>query len=282
MTTERDKQLLSITNASGFPFQLRVADLVETTSNQHGWRVLVREHPWTDPQTGEAGFIDLVLGRDGDSVRLVVECKRVQDGQWVFLLPGAARLPTEHARSFFTLNAKNGHNTAEWVECRFEPSSAESSFCAVRGTGEGDRPLLERLAASVSRATESFGTQELALERNTSLDLSTLYVPVIISNVELVVCDADPAQIDITRGSVSPNDVSFTATPLVRFRKPLTTRVDLSRFNDVNSVNRDAERTVLVINAAALPDCLKKFRFRDLLPDGPRWRLALTARSPVS
>ena len=261
MNTERDKQLLSITNASGFPFQLRVANLVETTSIQYGWRVLVREHPWNNPETGEAGFIDMILARD--HVRLVVECKRVQQGQWVFLLPPAASHKT-FARSFATLKVP------DWVNCAFEPLSAESSFCVVRGTGEKDRPLLERLAACVSCAAESFGRQELTVERNAGLDIPTIYVPVIVSNVELVACDSDPAQIDVTTGSISPGDASFATIPLIRFRKPLTPRIDLSRFSDVSSVNRDAERTVFVINAGGLPEFLKDLRFRDLLPDSPR------------
>jgi hypothetical protein len=273
MSKERDKELLKTTNSSGFPFQLRVADLVETTASRHGWRVLVREHPWTDPETSKASFIDLVLARDRDSVRLIVECKRAQDGQWVFLLPTATP-PTELARGFVTFNAKNGRKTSEWVECRFEPPSAESSFCAVRGTGEGDRPLLERLAALVSRATESFGAQELIVERTASLDVPTIYVPVIVSNVELVTCSADPTGIDVTTGSFSSDEVSFRTESWIRFRKPLTTQIDLSRFDDVSSVNRDAERTVFVINAVSLPECLRNFRFHGILPDGPRGRFA--------
>ena len=270
MSTERDKQLLSIANASGFPFQLRVEDLVKTTASRHGWKVLVREHPWADPETGQAGFIDLVLAND--PVRLVVECKRSQEGQWVFLLPAAEKASIERARSFTTVNQKNGVKTFEWAECGFKPPSAESSLCAVRGTGEGDRPLLERLAAQVSRATESFGTQEITCERSPSHDIGTIYVPVIVSNAELVMCNTDPAQIDIATGTITRQDATFTTASLIRFRKPLTSRVAPSRFSDVSSVNRDAERTVFVINAAALPDCLRDLRFYDILPDHPRWR----------
>jgi hypothetical protein len=139
----------------------------------------------------------------------------------------------------------------------------------VRGTGDGDRPLLERLAALVSRATESFGIQELTVERTASLDLPTIYVLVIVSNVELFMCHADLAQIDIRTGCLSSDQVSFETIPLVRFRKPLTTQIDLSRFDDVSSVSWDAERTVFVINAVALPGCLRDFSFRGILPDGP-------------
>jgi hypothetical protein len=272
----RDKELLKTINASGFPFQLRVADLVERTASRHGWRVLVREHPWTDPETGKASFIDLVLARDRDSVRLVVECKRAQEGQWVFLPHTETETTafTQLARGFLTTNSLNGRKTSDWVDCHFKPPSAESSFCAVRGTGDGDRPLLERLAAQVSRATEVFGRQELAVERPGSLDLPTLYVPVIVSNVELVLCDADTSRIDIATGSLSSSEVSFKTEAMVRFRKPLATQVDLSRFDDVSSINRDAERTVFVVNSVTLPDCLREFRLESVLPDSPRGRFA--------
>lgn len=60
MTRDRDKQLLSIANASGFPFQLSVVRRVEPVLAKGGWRVLVPEHPWTDLDTGTVNFIDLV------------------------------------------------------------------------------------------------------------------------------------------------------------------------------------------------------------------------------
>lgn len=274
MSKEREKDPLKVVNASGFPFQLRVADLVEKTASRHGWRVLAREHPWTDPETGKASFIDLALARDRESVRLIVECKRAQEGQWIFLLPKTAPPSTERTRCLATFNAKNGRKTTEWAECSFEPPSVESSFCVVRGTGEGDRPLLERLAALASRATESFGAQELAVERTGSFDIQTIYVPVIVSNAELFVCRFDPADIDITTGFLPPNGVSFETTSMVRFRKPLTTPIDLSGFEDVGSVNWAAGRTVFVVNATALPDCFRDLHFGGVLPDGPRWRFS--------
>lgn len=109
MTRGQDEQILSIANASGFPFQLRVAELVESTSSDHGWRAIVQEHPWIDPETGKAGgFIDLVLAQHGSSVRLVVECKRTRGGQWVFLQPAPGGSSSKRVRSFATLNATCG------------------------------------------------------------------------------------------------------------------------------------------------------------------------------
>src|SRR5262245_35384057 len=158
MSTEREKHLLTIANASGFLFQLRVADLVEATLRQHGWQVLLREHPWADPSG--SGFIDMILAHDRDSVRLVVECKRAKEGQWIILLADADEAKIRRTRSFVTLNARSGKE-AGWGNCEFSPSSPESNMCIVRGTGESDSPLLERIAAMLSRATEFFGRQEL-------------------------------------------------------------------------------------------------------------------------
>ena len=158
------------------------------------------------------GFIDLVLARDRDSVRLVIECKRSTRGQWIFFDPAAERPSTGLVRSLATLNKQGGDKEGAWVDCALEPRSAESSFC-------------------------------------------------------------ESARIDLTTGHVAADDVSFRTAPLMRFRKALTPRVDPSRFKDLHSVKRDAERTVLVINASALPDGLREFRSCGILPESPRARL---------
>src|SRR5262245_38702945 len=103
---EHDKQLTSIANASGFLFQLRVAQLVDSTYGRHGWRVLVSEHPWKDTDVGDEGFIDLVIFRD--SIRLVVECKRAAEGAWVFLVPEAEASETGNTRALITWNKATG------------------------------------------------------------------------------------------------------------------------------------------------------------------------------
>jgi hypothetical protein len=89
-----DKQLLSIVNASGFPFQLRVQQVIRESQSQHMWGVISAEHRWAIPEENREGFIDLVLEawpRRMMSVRMVLECKRVRGGCWVFLLNLSSR-----------------------------------------------------------------------------------------------------------------------------------------------------------------------------------------------
>lgn len=81
-----------------------------------------------------------------------------------------------------TRKSESGEREADWRDCLVHPASVESGFCAVRGSGEGDRPLLERLAGLICKAIEASGAQELMVE---SLALTTAYIPVIITNAGL-------------------------------------------------------------------------------------------------
>src|SRR5690349_11903443 len=87
----KEKELRSATNDSGFLLQLRVAHEVKQTSGTHGWAVLVSEHPWRSPEGDREGFIDLVLSNSLGSgmVRMVIECKR-KPVPWIFLIPDVA------------------------------------------------------------------------------------------------------------------------------------------------------------------------------------------------
>jgi hypothetical protein len=270
MTREREKQLLSIANASGFPLQMSVARQVKTTLARRGWKVLVTEHPWRDPETGRVEFIDLVVERD--SVRLVIECKRVTQGQWVFLHDPSGNSSKNSARIFSTRNLRSGDKEAEWIGSLMDPASVESVFCAIRGSGEQGRATLERLAYLTCKATEAFGTQELTIKSSPSFDLSMMYVPVIITTAELVTCSADPDTIDVGTGLLTGESVEFDSVSLVRFRKPLGLQSDLSAFADVSAVNRDAERTVFILQSADLVESLGNMHFSGLFPDSPRTR----------
>lgn len=256
--TERNKELASIANASGFLFQLRVAHLINETSS--GWSVLVEEHPWKDSETGEDGFIDLVVARD--SIRLVMECKRVTEGAWIFLERAGFQAATLRTRCFVTLNSTNGSKVGGWEELTLSPEAPESAFCIVRGTGEADRPLLERLASRTATATEAFGSQELMVESAGSyLDFKTAYIPVIVTGADLFLCNVDPADIDLSSGRIDPSKATFTKIDAIRFRKALTTDFDLSSFSEIKPVSRAAERTVFVVNVMSLPEWLRSLRF---------------------
>lgn len=76
----------SIANSSGFPRQIRVAEIANSSSR---WRVLLEEHPWRSEEGNKEGFLDLVLIKSDihTSEVMVIECKRVRQAEWVFLIP---------------------------------------------------------------------------------------------------------------------------------------------------------------------------------------------------
>lgn len=276
MGRTKEDQVLSVVNASGFPFQIRVAHLIKEIAARRGWTVLC-EHPWTDEETEENGFIDVLLGRDRDNLRLVIECKQVRDSQWVFISPETTAESTELVRCFLTSNSRD-EALGAWADCEFSPGSAESSFCAVRGDGSSRTPLLERLAAELCSATEAFARQELKIEDRPSLSLTTLYVPVIVANIELFECRVKPDVIDLHSGSIALADASLRAIPFIRFRKPLTARHALSGNGDIQALNEDAERTVLVLSTHDLSEGLESLRPIRVLLGSPRSRYV--ARHP--
>ena len=65
-----DDQLRRLVDPSGFAFQLGISRFVE--SLDAGWNVLLTEHAWRHPSSGETGFIDAVLeqGRFGAGDRV--------------------------------------------------------------------------------------------------------------------------------------------------------------------------------------------------------------------
>ncbi len=83
------QKLEDFVNQSGFPLQIAVANTVNQSTKGNGWNALYTEHAWHDSVTGEDGFIDLVLRNRHTGWTLVVECKRVLDSSWIFLIPGS-------------------------------------------------------------------------------------------------------------------------------------------------------------------------------------------------
>jgi hypothetical protein len=77
---EHDHTWRDQVNASGFPFQIRVAEEVRASIKVHAWNVIVPEHRWVNRDDKTDGFIDLVLQKNiGNlSCHMVIECKRVK------------------------------------------------------------------------------------------------------------------------------------------------------------------------------------------------------------
>jgi hypothetical protein len=270
---DQDEVLRQISR-SGFPFQLRVEDEIRTTSSEHGWNVASREHPWRSPDGDSSGFIDIVLRHEQfNTFRLVIECKRVKADdsrqlRWLFLLPDRGSNETELA-SCFEVEGEGNRPGSDlpwkdlrlWENVSLVPASFESEFCVLPSDEPRNRPLLERLAAEVLESIEGLAHEEACIERSRGgsqyQHLRLFIFPAIVTNAEITVCRFDPSRISITDGLLDPAGAMVEAVPFIRFRKSLATGFPQGAFNDLHAANKARERTVFVVNAAALPTFLK-------------------------
>src|SRR5580765_2733398 len=135
MSDQMDGSLPNLVNASGFVFQMAIEHLIRTTKD-HGWRITSAEHPWRCAATNQEGFIDLDLEKW--ALTAVIECKRPRGGAWVFLIPSSHPSMVTRVRCLWVAGATGGPDVAGWHDFGVIPESPESSFCVVRGSGEGD------------------------------------------------------------------------------------------------------------------------------------------------
>ena len=274
MTVERDKKLKSIVNSSGFVFQLALEHKIKSTRADHQWEVIAHEHPWRNSETGAHGFIDLILKKD--RIRLVIECKRPNDAVWIFINPNEKRDDVSRARLFWVYFAEylrdvslHPDPTCSWSDLEFTPESPESEFCSIRGQGETDNPLLERISSQLITSIECLAHEEIEMTKHTKVERVYIYVPVIVTTAQLELCHFDPQNIPLSDGKLSEG--SFTTVPSVRFRKSLTTQLTSTSFvTDIREANEDTARTVLVVNSNSLCDILKSINI-DRLDKSSSW-----------
>jgi hypothetical protein len=242
-------------NRSGFPFQRKVAHLINSTRSQHHWLVESSEHSWLDSESGETGFIDLVLSHELKTVlKLFVECKRPLGGRWIFLVDKAPQL-LSRLRTFWRI----GHAPPRfgWDDLRFEPLSLEASDCIVTGQDERS-PLLERLADGLLRSLIGVSSQEQEIFERSERGLLRIYIPAIVTAAELFVCRVD-AVTEISIDGVLADSATFERVGFIRFRKSLASRLNRGVApQNLHDENRDKERSVLIINSSHLVEALFK------------------------
>ena len=95
-------------------------------------------------------------------------------------------------------------------------------------------------------------------------------------------CRFNPSAIDINSGQLPSGQGTFETVPFIRFRKPLTTTMDPGKApEELKQANEVQERTVFVVNVAALPGFLQACTLRKW--DGFRpwpWESAALQRQP--
>ena len=244
-----DADLLNLVNASGFLFQLKIEQEISATFSSHGKSVLAHEHKWVDLDSGKEGFIDLLVTA-GTNGKIAIECKRVRDAEWVFLVPQDSQA-TKSARILWTRRFTDKHQGAAWDEFGFDPESLEAEFCIVRGHGENQQPMLERISAILIRSIEALANEELGFERPVGRSGLRFYFPAIITSATLHICRVKASDIELMSGDLQ--SATFEEVPFVRFTKSLPSSLTSSRPpSNVSEAARESLRTVFIVNAAHL------------------------------
>jgi hypothetical protein len=259
-----DIELLKAINESGFPLQMGVQRLALTRD----WQVVLSEHAWRDPLSGDEKFIDLVVRRMGGPERLVVECKRARDTEWLFLRHSHQYQPDElNVRSRLAArNPTKGGLFDEWLDLNFVPGSPEAAYCVIRKNGQRSQEMLERTAAEVVRATDALALQEININvKNGGRLFGRAYVPMIVTTARMFVCDVDYDQVEPQTGEVA--SATIITTPIIRFKKSLSAP-DLARSSavSVEEFAAQSERSVVVVQAAAFSEFLKNWGISRRMP----------------
>jgi len=258
MKEEQKNTLNRVLNASGFLFQEAVEHELQTKIIQPGsmWKIIGREHKWTHQSSGDEGYIDLLL--DTGTVLLVIECKRVKDGVWLFPVNKLSN-PNDKGRMLWTHKGK-GKVVVNWHNFTVTPKSHEAMFCVVRGHGEGQIPMLERIASELLLSVEALAQQDLDLKRDSKTSKARIVVPLIITNADLYVSRYSPDDISLSTGLTT--DVDYEPVSLIRFRKSLASGIQIdSRPSDLQTANKYSERTVFIMNSNDLTSVFNNFDF---------------------
>ncbi len=265
MQSDLDNELNAIVNASGFAFQLAVEDHIRHSKT--GWNPILREHPWRT-ESGENRFIDIILEQVRGNFRAIVECKRTKQAKWVFLVPKTAS--TENRSCCLWADGRDGETIySRWDDVRIGPASYEADFCAVRGKGEGQVPMLERIASDVLCSIDAVADEEIRLVSDRDRQwFMRLFIPIIITNAKLYACRFTSPDVALDTGDLR-NEV-YEEIQFIRFRKTLGIphREHAKRPNDISEANQNDQRSIFVANADAIVkllsgldlDSLQKYR----------------------
>jgi hypothetical protein len=230
-------------------FQLGVETTTTMTYHEHAWKVAAREYPWRNNDT--RGFIDLILWKN--TTRLVVECKRTKDASWVFL--ALWNKPEERFRCCWADYAQRRPH-AGWLDFSVLPASPAADFCMVRGQGENEVSLLERICSTLISAVDSLAVEELHMAAASQYPSLTFYLPVIVTTAKLYLCVADPKKISLGNGMIP--EAEFQSVPYIRFNKSLATQLpEGARPRELSAAASERERSIFVVNADHLVDFLR-------------------------
>jgi hypothetical protein len=248
-----DKKILSdIVDKSGYPFQIAVQNLIQTTrrKNEHDWNVIEHEYPWYNFENKTKGYIDLIIGRG--SIKLIIECKRVlKNPNWIFL--NTSQKPQFEA----AYGLRVGHRLrayAVWDKFIIQPPSIKSEFCIFETK---ERRIIETDIGILIDAIEAYSLTDINRIKSDLIyhthSEEAWFVPIIVTTATLVDSKIDPNKINFTNGKIKNDDLDFQTVSCVRFEKSIKT-------NHMSESNFYSERglvTCFIININNLISILK-------------------------
>ena len=254
---------ISCANGSGFPLQIAAAAAIEKSKH---WRVLVQEHSWRS-ESGVEGFIDIIAVNEKSQPYfevLVIECKRVRQAGWVFLVPKLPPTDRRQAVIWGTQWANGGWRHFGWENWPCDPPSPQSEYCAISGQEQGRKNLLERSTSELIESVEALAAQEKSLQRRVKGKdgFSRMYIPVLVTTAKLIVACFEPESISLEEGTL-PKDTTTKEVPYVRFHKGLGTYKEQLTANTIKEIHSLNQRTVFVVNAESLPSFLNDFELHE-------------------
>lgn len=248
---QANRRQLDQVNRSGFPLQIGVEDEIRAlSSTRDPWHIVGAEVPWAE------GFIDLVA-RWGPLLA-VVECKRVDDQEWIFLVPTDDEPTIRTNWNFYdSREAPPGRPGLYLGEFTMASSSFEASMCVMSKKNSGN-VTIERMCQDLIRASQGIVNVPVVKPEG---ELEIL-VPILVTTAKLTICKYNSRQIDPYDGIIPDGAATFEqGVPYVRFRKAfeLLTEMQSDVPIPLAMLAEEHQQTVLVCNGA----CVKRL-FMDL------------------
>ena len=198
----------------------------------------------------------------------MVECKRVVDCSWIFLIDDAAQMPRSHAKAWVTQYGNGKFDHFGFEELQLAPTTLQSQYCVVDGQNPKDRPMLERIGSNVVSSTEGFAREEAPRVSNEH-DTLRMYFSVIVTTAKLRVCTFDWQDISLSTGEI-PN-AEYKEVPFLRFRKQLAYYREIPKRHLTaryrirhQEIAKAKESTVFIVNSESFSDFLQCFEIEAL------------------
>lgn len=91
------------------------------------------------------------------------------------LVPDGAEAKQISSKTLWVAGTASGQAMSGWDAVEHLPAASHvSTFCVVRGTGENDSPLLERLCATLLSSVDALAEEELSILREQAVRLAWL------------------------------------------------------------------------------------------------------------